>query len=92
MLPVLQAGVFQEEQKEETRTMVNAQIILENIAPVPSSTSLKWKTATDLISRDREDAAERLSREKSELLYRRLRAEASCTAVLRNIRRRAYLT
>jgi ATP-dependent helicase/nuclease subunit A len=66
MLPVLQAGFFQKKQKEETPgTMVNAQTILDTIAPVPSSASLEWRTATDLISRDREDAVEQLSLEKS---------------------------
>jgi len=66
MLPVLRSGAFKKEQKEETtRTMVNAQQVLDTMAPLPSSTSLEWKTATDLISPDREDAAEKLSREKS---------------------------
>jgi hypothetical protein len=66
MLPVLQSGVFKREQKEETtRTRVNVQQVLDTMAPLPSSTSLEWKTATDLISPDREDAAEQLSREKS---------------------------
>ncbi len=65
MLPVLKTGVFEKEQKEETRLMVNAQIILENIAPVPSSTSLEWRTATDLILREREDAVGHLTLEKN---------------------------
>jgi len=66
VLPVRPAGAFQKEQKEETAgTMVDAQKILDSIAPVPSSTLLEWKTATDFISPDREDAGEQLALEKS---------------------------
>ena len=61
LLPVRPVGDFQKEQKAETtRTIVDAQMILENIAPVPSSTLLEWKTATDFISPDREAPVELL--------------------------------
>ena len=66
LLPVRPAGFFQQEQKEEAAgTLVNTQTILKNIAPVPSSALLEWKTATDFISPDREDAGEQLALEKS---------------------------
>jgi len=57
-LPVRPAGAFQREQQQEPAGAVNAQAILENIAPLPPSATLEWRTATDLISRDREDALE----------------------------------
>ncbi len=64
-LPVRPAEAFQKKRLEETPgAMVNTRNILDAIAPVPSSTLLEWKTATDFITQDREAVVE-LSREIS---------------------------